>query len=110
MRKIAIPVAILALIGVTPLAQADVMNMPCWRDLKALLDDWNRISLATPSKPAQMRILGREGHEHTGGQVNYMQMQLRWAYEDCQKSDAASVERRIGIVRNLLGHTGTVDG
>jgi hypothetical protein len=49
--------------------------------------EWNAIAFPTPSKPNQAHVRGRNGHDASGGQVAYMQTEIRLANVDCDKGN-----------------------
>jgi hypothetical protein len=107
-RLRAVGTAMLSLLGATlaiePVAAA---GPSCEAALKALMDKWHAIDYPVPQKPSQARVFGKDGHEATGGQVNYMRTQIYIATQDCKAGNDASALQRANIVQNLLdGHDG----
>jgi hypothetical protein len=92
-----------ALLG--PVAFAQSGEHPCRSALQQLMCDWDAIGFSAPAKPGQAHVWGRYGHDATGGQVIYMQTQIRHAFQDCDKGDDEAVRQRIASVRNLLAAT-----
>jgi hypothetical protein len=107
-RLRAVGTAMLSLLGATlsiePVAAA---GPSCQGALNALMDKWHAIDYPMPQKPSQARVFGKDGHEATGGQVNYMRTQIYIATQDCKAGNDASALQRVTIVQNLLdGHDG----
>src|SRR5258708_18402655 len=46
--------------------------------LQQLAEQWNAMSFPTPPKPAA-HVLGKNGREYTGGQIEYMKTEIRLA-------------------------------
>ncbi len=103
MRSALIGIVCLGIVGVAAAASAASPELSCTVAMKSLSDDWDAAGFATPSKPGQMRVLGHNGREATGAQVNYMAGQMRLAAKDCSSGDNASALKRIAAVRNKLG-------
>lgn len=106
MRKFAIATLGLALIGSASAARAATIENTCAASVKSLTDDWDAIAFPTPMKLAQARVVGRNGVESTGGQVNYMRNQIRTAVNDCQAGREDAAKSRITIVREMLPQPG----
>jgi hypothetical protein len=92
----------LALMGPVAITKGVGSDHPCRGALESLVREWNAIGYQTPAKPAVAHVAGRNGHDATGGQVTYMQTQIRLALADCDKGDVAEVMRRVAMVHNLL--------
>jgi hypothetical protein len=103
MRISVIGTAVSALLGPGAFAQSG--DHPCRAALQQLVRDWDAIAFPTPAKPSRAYVWGRYGHDATGGQVIYMQTQIRHAFQDCDKGDEEAVRQRIATVRNLLAAT-----
>jgi hypothetical protein len=71
--------------------------------LNALLADWNRIGFSTPSKPAQYRVYGRDGHVTNGPDYNAMVTLIRLALEDSREGRDQAALAKVAKVRSLLG-------
>ena len=110
MRPILIGAMGLALIGSVALAKGVSSDHPCRGALESLMHEWDAIGYQTPAKPGAAHVAGRNGHDATGGQVTYMQTQIRLALADCEKGDVEAVMRRVAVVRNLLGPSGRHSG
>ena len=102
MRLILLGAMGLALIGPVAIARGVSSDHPCRGALESLMREWDAIGYQTPAKPAAAHVAGRNGHDATGGQVTYMQTQIRLALADCDKGNVAEVMRRVAIVHNLL--------
>jgi hypothetical protein len=72
--------------------------------LNALLADWSRIGFSTPSKPAQYRVYGRDGHVTNGPDYNAMVTLIRLALEDSREGRDQAALAKVAKVRNLLDH------
>jgi hypothetical protein len=70
--------------------------------LNTLLADWNRIGFSTPSKPAQYRIYGRDGHVTNGPDYNAMVTLIRLALEDSREGRDQAALAKVSKVRSLL--------
>jgi hypothetical protein len=71
--------------------------------LKALLAEWDQAGFNPPSKPAQYRVYGRNGHVTSGPGYNTMVSLIRSAVNDARQSRHRGDEARdIGEARNLL--------
>jgi hypothetical protein len=70
--------------------------------LNTLLADWNRIGFSTPSKPAQYRIYGRDGHVTSGPDYNAMVTLIRLALEDSREGRDQAALAKVTKVRSLL--------
>ena len=70
--------------------------------LNALLADWNRIGFSTPSKPAQYRVYGRDGHVTNGPDYNAMVTLIRLALEDSREGRDLAALAKVAKVRSLL--------
>ena len=110
MRKYVIAALSLALTAQGALAQTPMESHPCWAAMSSLIAQWDAAAYPTPAKTEQMRVIGRDGHESTGPRVSYMETQIRLALADCEKGDQRSVERRVAIMRDLLGVNGIRSG
>ena len=101
MRKL-----ILLLAGTAGLAMANpVLAAPAHTyrpDLDRLAGDFRAIGFQDVVKPGQAHVRGMAGHDHTGGQVKYMQEQIRLAYADCAAGNDPAVRERIDAVRSML--------
>lgn len=71
-------------------------------DLDRLAGEFNAIGFPGVGKPGQAHVRGAAGHDHTGGQINYMQTQIRIAYADCAAGDDEAVRKHIQVVRSIL--------
>ncbi|OYV40882.1 MAG: hypothetical protein B7Z80_03340 [Rhodospirillales bacterium 20-64-7] len=70
--------------------------------LNALLADWSRIGFSTPSKPAQYRVYGRDGHVTNGPDYNAMVTLIRLALDDSREGRDQAALAKVAKVRNLL--------
>lgn len=103
MRMVLAGFMAVGLAGQTLAAHAAVAGAPCSGALRSLDDGWHAAAYPDPSKPAQQRVLGKDGHENTGGQVLFMKTQIRLASIDCQEGRNDEALARVATVRRLLG-------
>jgi hypothetical protein len=73
--------------------------------LKQLGADWDRIGFNAPSKPAQYRVYGRDGHVTSGPGYNAMVALIRSAARDVRGGHEHEAQMKIASVRSLLGPT-----
>jgi hypothetical protein len=71
--------------------------------LKALLEDWDRAGFATPSKPSQHRVYGRDGHVTDGPGYYAMVSLIRSAMRDARLGHEHEALAEIGRAQTLLG-------
>jgi hypothetical protein len=71
--------------------------------LKALLENWDRIGFSAPSKPGQHRVYGRDGHVTDGPGYNAMVSLIRAAMRDYRLGHEREALTEIARVQNLLG-------
>lgn len=107
--SIMIAATILALLGTAVGAKADPGAASCSARLNALSAEWDAISFQPPSKVSQARVVGRDGHEITGGQYAYVQSRIRMAAQACRAGDAALAEQQMGYARSLLARSAGFD-
>jgi hypothetical protein len=74
-------------ISMTPVSFASGAEpaMTCSAPLSALVERWDAIAFSAPSKPAQMRVLGRDGRESSAAEVSYLSGQIRVAAKACRE-------------------------
>lgn len=101
-RSITVAIAITALLTTTLASKADPLGASCSSRLSALSAEWEAISFHPPSKPSQARVVGRNGHEISGGQYVFIQNRIRVATQACRAGDATLAEQEIGSARNVL--------
>lgn len=70
--------------------------------LAALLADWNAIAFDTPSKPAQYRVFGRNGHVTDGPTYNTMVTLIRLALKESREGRDQEALEKVAKVRGLL--------
>ena len=75
-------------------------------DLDRLTAEFNAIGFQDIVKPGQAHVRGQAGHDHTAGQIAYMQQQIRFAYRDCAIGNDDAVRTRIAAVRTALRMAG----
>lgn len=71
--------------------------------LSALLRDWDRTGFGAPSKPAQFRVVGRDGYVTSGPGYNAMVSLIRSAVRDSREGRDQDALVKIARVRTLLG-------
>jgi hypothetical protein len=71
--------------------------------LSALLADWESIGFSTPSKPAQFRVYGRNGHVTSGPTYNAMVTLIRLALKESREGRDQDALAKVAQVRKLLG-------
>jgi hypothetical protein len=100
-----LPVAAISfgLLGQSAIAQTSRADASCQVALTSLVNEWNAISFAPPSKPAQTIVAGRNGYVTSGGQFNSMTELMRQARAECDRGDTASAMQDIAAVQDILG-------
>jgi hypothetical protein len=78
---------------------------PCRADLDKVAADFNALGFQDVAKPGQAHVRGAAGHDHTGGQIAYIQSQLRQAYIDCDANQSEAVHAHVAAVRAALKMT-----
>lgn len=92
-------------LGMPASAAAQAAGAPsCRPAVQALTSEWDAIGYPEPSKPMQAHVVGRLGHENSGGEVNYMRVQLREAVQDCDLGRDEPALHRVAAIRALLDH------
>jgi hypothetical protein len=93
----------MAMAGVAAVAQAQT---GCSASVMARLDSVDRIAGSLhPDKPGQMRVFARDGSVYSGGQILWMQGQLRRAARLCARMEAnnqAQAALVIGEIETLV--------
>ena len=94
---------ILAIVGVAAVlfAAQPAVAATCADELQQLADQWNALSFQTPPKPSA-HVLGKNGRDYTGGQIEYMKTEIRFAHKDCRGGNNDEALRRVTIVRGIL--------
>lgn len=108
-RSIKIAVTVAALMGMIAGAKAGPLGESCSARLNALSAEWNAFSFQPPSKPNAARVVGRNGHETTGGQFNFIRGQIRLAVQACEAGRGYLAEQQIDYARTLLARTAGYD-
>ncbi|HEV2548409.1 MAG TPA: hypothetical protein VGU20_13800 [Stellaceae bacterium] len=92
-----------ALIGVAAVlfGTQPAVAATCTDELQLLAEQWNAMSFPTPAKPAA-HVLGKNGREYTGGQIEYMKTEIRLANIDCRSGNSDAAMKRVTIVRGIL--------
>ncbi len=87
---VAAVVASAMLMAIGPVSNATAQDLTsCSSRLDNLADEWHAISFPTPDKPAVAAVVGRNNHEATGGQINYIQNLIRSAAQLCRDGNNA---------------------
>jgi hypothetical protein len=61
---------------------------------------WRDAALSSPAKPAQLRVLGRAGHETSGPEYQTIAQAIRKA---CGTSDPVVARQEAAVAERLLG-------
>jgi len=102
MRGVMVGIMSLGLLGFGVAAHAAPPAQDCNVAMKSLGEAWDAAGFATPVKPGQSRVIGRNGREATAGQVNYMAGQIRHAARECAAGNNDAALTRISAVRSQL--------
>jgi hypothetical protein len=70
--------------------------------LSSLLAEWDQAGFATPSKPSQYRVYGRNGYATSGPGYNAMVSLIRGAMSDSRKGSVHDAGIEIAKARSLL--------
>jgi hypothetical protein len=70
--------------------------------LSSLLAEWDQAGFATPSKPGQYRVYGRNGYVTSGPGYNAMVSLIRSAVNGTDKGRVREAEIEIAKARSLL--------
>jgi len=92
------------LAGQTAVGQPANGGAQCSEALQSLNNQWGAIAYPDPSKPAQSHVVGKDGHENTGGEVLFMKSQIRLANVDCNEGRIDDALAHVDNVRRLLNH------
>lgn len=74
----------------------------CQQQLNDLGQTWSDVLPFSPAKPAQARVLGRQGHAHGGMEYNYMVSQFRQAAAACAAGEEHTAMLRLDTVRAIM--------
>jgi hypothetical protein len=102
MRILGVAIVLAGMLGGSASAQPTLTRNSCQGALTSLVNEWNAISFAPPSKPGQAIVAGKDGHVTSGGQFNYMTGLIRQARLECDRGDAASAMEHIAVVQDRL--------
>jgi len=87
-------------------AQPPADNAPAPATCKQQLDDLSKtlsnLMPFSPAKPSQGRVMGHQGHTHTGIDYNYMNTQMRLARQDCKAGKEHEAMLRMDVVRAVM--------
>ena len=86
----------------SPVSPRDTVRSSSAASLNALSAEWDRIGFIAPSKPAQHRVYGRDGHVTDGPGYNVMVSLIRSATIDSRAGRDAEALAKIGRVKRLL--------
>jgi hypothetical protein len=92
-------------LGLTMTGVQAAPDHPCRAELQRLVADYSAIGFQDVVKPGQAHVRGLAGHDHTGGQIGYMQAQMRQARIDCEAGKVQVVRERVASVRVALQMT-----
>ncbi len=92
-------------LGQFTVARPALADSSCQVALASLVNEWNAISFAPPSKPAQTIVVGRNGYVTSGGQFNSMTELMRQARAECNRGDTTSAMHDITAVQDLLSRS-----
>jgi hypothetical protein len=70
--------------------------------LTSLLAEWDQAGFATPSKPGQYRVYGRNGYVTSGSGYNAMVSLIRSAVNDTREGRVRDAEIKIAKAKGLL--------
>lgn len=101
MRAIIMGVVCIGLLSLAPNAQA-ATDASCSAALQSVSAEWDAAGFSVPSKPAQMRVVGRDGRTESGAQVTFMRTQLLLATKECNAGNDSAAMKHIAAVHNLL--------
>jgi hypothetical protein len=101
-RTLGVAMILAGVLGGTAAAQPTPASNSCQGAVTSLVNEWNAISFAPPSKPGQAIVAGKDGHVTSGGQFNYMTGLIRQARLECDRGDAASAMEHIAVVQDRL--------
>ena len=90
------------LVGAVVCGAAYAAGEDCKKQVDDLGREWAATGLPAPDKPAQARVAGKKGHEHTGAEVNYMRNQTMRASHLCQEGKEHEAMLRMDVVRAWL--------
>ena len=74
----------------------------CATQLEALSKQWDDTGLLPPGKPGQGVVSGRQGHQHTGPEVEYMRQQINRAAHLCSEGKEHEAVLHMDVVRSFL--------
>ncbi len=89
-------------------AQTTTPNAPaavpatCQQQLDELSKTLNTLMPFGQDKPAQGKVMGHNGHTHTGVDYNYMNIQMRRAQQDCKAGKEHEAMLRMDAVRAVM--------
>jgi hypothetical protein len=109
-RILYLPAIIFGMLGQSAVAQPTLAGNSCEGALASLVNEWNAISFAPPSKPGQAIVAGKDGHVTSGGQFNYMTGLIRQARAECDRGDAAAAMQDIAVVHDRLDRSAHPNG
>jgi hypothetical protein len=97
---------VLAIAGASAQTPAATTSAAPPATCQAQLDDLSRtLSRLMPfglEKPAQGKVMGHNGHTHTGIDYNYMNTQMRRAQQDCKAGKPHEAMLRMDVVRAVM--------
>ncbi len=98
-RSITAATALMLAIGSPP---ASAQDASCAARLQHITAEWDAIGFALPTKPAQARVVARDGHVASGPDVIWLATELRYAAQDCALGRDATGLHRLSLVQDRL--------
>jgi hypothetical protein len=89
-------------IGLAVVSGPAMATHMCQTQLDALTRQWDETGLLPPSKPGQAVVTGRQGHQHTGPEVEYMRQQINRAAHLCSEGKEHEAMLHMDVVRAFL--------
>jgi hypothetical protein len=82
--------------------RAPVAPAACQQQLDELSKTLSRLMPFGLEKPGQGKVMGHNGHTHTGIEYNDMNAQMRRARQDCQAGKEHEAMLRMDVVRAIM--------
>jgi hypothetical protein len=101
-RIFGVAMIVVGALGGSAVAQPTLAGNSCQVALTSLVNEWNAVSFAPPSKPGQAIVAGKDGHVTSAGQFAYMTGLIRQARLECDRGDTASAIEHIAVVQDRL--------
>ncbi len=94
------------ILGLTISSTSFAAEQNCQMVITSIKNEWKAVDYGTPSKPTEVRVQGKMGHENSAGQIAYMQDQITKADADCKAGNQQAAVQRVSDVRDLLDSHG----